>query len=371
MATHEFYIEPNAFQKYREFLKNFYHQNFTSLVEEKTGALNGILRKWRITVLNQSTNPLAEYGITKPGNTQKGTPLNLKVINAGLGRTGTMSIKTALNKLGYNTCHTINLVEQAVATGDDSIFHYWSLAFKFKNEGKVDLCKYILKEYCIDGKYDAVTDNPACNFYKELSEMFPEAKVLLSKRDRPEDWVKSYFNSSYLMHKTMLNWFYRKMLFILPFPSKYYDMTPYLFQHEGMQLEKVAYPACIHQQDKNYMQEMYVKHNSSVEKEISSENLLVYNTKQGWEPLCQKLDKPVPEEAFPRLNSSQKHGSGVNAMALMGNVVLGDFATAMILFYLKHLKFAVTLLILPFVLKIVFRNVIFPRFIADKMEDRQ
>src|SRR5947208_7864431 len=105
----------------------------------------------------------------------------IQVIGAGLGRTGTLSLKAALEELGFGPCyHMIELIthpEQVV---------YWEAA----SAGQpVDWD-------ALFAGYQAVVDYPGCRYYRELMRHYPEAKVILTVRD-PETWYESCMATIY------------------------------------------------------------------------------------------------------------------------------------------------------------------------------
>ena len=109
--------------------------------------------------------------------------MNLKVIGAGFGRTGTMSLKVALEELGFDPC-----------------YHMSEL---FENSSHADLWNAAADGERVDweallGGYAATVDWPGCSFYEELMEAYPDAKVLLSVRD-PERWYERH-PEHYLQH---------------------------------------------------------------------------------------------------------------------------------------------------------------------------
>ena len=111
----------------------------------------------------------------------------MKVIGAGFGRTGTMSLKVALEKLGFGPCYHMT---EVFAHPEHTSF--WLSAWR----GEPVDWEGVL------GGYEAAVDWPACTFYEELMERHPEAKVLLSVRD-PERWYDSTRSSIYELSKIM------------------------------------------------------------------------------------------------------------------------------------------------------------------------
>jgi Sulfotransferase domain len=109
----------------------------------------------------------------------------VKVIGAGFGRTGTASLKAALEELGFGPCYHMMKVFEHPEHAD-----FWEAVWRGEpvNWDKV-----------LEG-YEATVDWPACTFYGELMERHPEAKVLLSVRD-PERWYESMRSTIYELTK--------------------------------------------------------------------------------------------------------------------------------------------------------------------------
>ena len=105
----------------------------------------------------------------------------MKLIGAGFGRTGTTSLKAALEELGFGPCYHMTEVFAHPEHAD-----FWTSAWRGK---PVDWEGFL-------GGYEAAVDWPACTFYEELMEEYPDAKVLLSVRD-PERWYESTRNTIY------------------------------------------------------------------------------------------------------------------------------------------------------------------------------
>jgi hypothetical protein len=76
-------------------------------------------------------------------------------------------------------------------------------------------------------------------------------------------------------------------------------------------------------EDKEYALDIFNRHNEAVQRTIPQERLLVYNVKEGWEPLCRFLGVPVPETPFPRLNDRRSFTSVIHRWELAGLGVLG------------------------------------------------
>ena len=188
----------------------------------------------------------------------------MKVIGVGFGRTGTTSIQRALEKLGY---HAYNF--EAVLQNEH--FDAWREAAEGKNP---DWQK-------IFSGYDASISWPACFFYKELYEAYPDAKFILTTRD-PERWAESV--SRGMKHFPKL----RAFRFIPRVRAMLRLMDTLLVPKLGS-LEP----------DKEHLMGVLTEHNRAVRAFFPPEQLLIYEVKDGWEPLCNFLDKSVPSAPFP------------------------------------------------------------------------
>jgi hypothetical protein len=191
----------------------------------------------------------------------------LKVIGAGLGRTGTMSLKLALEELGFGPCYHMSEV-----AGGNNAFPLWVEAAN----GRPDW------EAIFNG-YQSTTDYPACSFWRELAAFYPDAKVILSVRD-PAKWFESVNSTIF---------------------------SPEMSAHlEGMPVREF-FEKCVwtefrsHIGDRAFMIEAFNRHNEAVKREIPKERLLVYEAGQGWAPLCKFLGVPVPASTYPRANTRE------------------------------------------------------------------
>lgn len=189
----------------------------------------------------------------------------MRIVGAGLGRTGTASLKSALEYLLGAPCyHMLEVFEnpdhiplwRSAALGREPDWHAM-----FKN-------------------YQAAVDWPAASFWPELSRAFPDAVVLLSVRD-PESWWNSVSNTIFTEHNPVPDTDWRQM---------WEDIVTNRFTSK---LDDKA--ACL---------EAFHRHYDSVRKTVPAQRLLEWNVKDGWEPLCAALDLPVPDLPFPHQNST-------------------------------------------------------------------
>lgn len=187
----------------------------------------------------------------------------LSVIGAGLGRTGTLSLKLALEQLGFAPCY--HMVE---VFKDPQAPDFWAAAAE---RSPPDW------EVIFEG-YRASVDWPGARFWRELADAYPAAKVILTVRDE-EDWFAS-------TQATIFQRSYENA------PDKFHQM-----------LEKVI-GSLFDQKinDKDRVIDFYRRHNEMVRQVIPPERLLVYNVAEGWAPLCRFLGVPAPVAPFPRVN---------------------------------------------------------------------
>jgi hypothetical protein len=207
--------------------------------------------------------------------------MTIQIIGAGFGRTGTLSLKLALEELGFYKCyHMVELLQNP----QDVVL--WEKA----GEGQAIDWDSLL------GKYQAIVDFPGCRHYQELMTHYPDAKVILTVRD-PETWYESSRN-------TILE----------AGPKSLQKLMTILFQPFSSRLRKVMRIVRLNRSywqhifenrlgDKSYVMHRFDRHLNEVKQTVPSERLLVYQVKEGWEPLCRFLEKPVPEgKPFPNLN---------------------------------------------------------------------
>jgi hypothetical protein len=203
--------------------------------------------------------------------------MTIKVIGAGFGRTGTSSLKDALEALGFDKCYHMR---EVIAQPQHA--KIWRAAAAGK---PVDW------DALLQG-YQATVDWPGCTFYRELMQRYPDAKVLLSIRD-PERWYASAMNTIYRIRQTpLLNW----MRYFIPRIRRFIAM-----------LDAIVWEGTFHGRfaDKQYAIAVFDQHIAEVKRVVPPERLLVYDVKEGWEPLCRFLDVPVPaDRPFPHTNDT-------------------------------------------------------------------
>jgi hypothetical protein len=192
----------------------------------------------------------------------------MRIIGAGLGRTGTSSLKQALEYLLQAPCYHMTEVFENL----DHI-PLWRLAAR---GGEPDW-------HAMFRDYQATVDWPAASFWPELSRVFPEAIVVLSTRD-PESWWTSASRTIFQEHDPVPGTQWREM---------WEDITVNRFTNR---LDDKA--ACL---------EAFNQHYARVRESVPKDRLLVWSVCEGWKPLCDGLNVDVPDIPFPHKNTTQDY----------------------------------------------------------------
>ena len=190
-------------------------------------------------------------------------------------------MKVALEELGFGPCY--HMIEV------------------FSHPEHVELWRAAAQGEPVDwerifGRYRSTVDWPACTFYGELMERYLDAKVILSVRD-PRRWYESAYNTIYTLTRAASS-------------SPIFSLAALVLPRaKGVKLARPMIEEIIWQRDFNgrfedreYAIATFERHNEEVERRVPPEQLLVYEVKEGWEPLCEFLGVEVPEGPFPHLN---------------------------------------------------------------------
>lgn len=198
----------------------------------------------------------------------------LDIIGPGFGRTGTSSLKTALEHLGFGPAHHMfevrdnpaNLTHwQALARGEkpswDAVFH----------------------------GYRSQVDWPGARYWRELAAHYPDAKIVLTVRD-PDEWYDS-------VSATILKLMDQRGQIDNPHVAGLVDMA-----HDLIEIGEFDGRV----RDRDYAISVFNKRTADVQAAFPSSRLLTFNVAEGWEPLCRFLGCDVPAISFPKLNSSKQ-----------------------------------------------------------------
>ena len=194
--------------------------------------------------------------------------MTISVIGAGFGRTGTMSLKLALEQLGVGRCYHLVEVFQLPAAPDQ-----WRAAAESPPGDW---------EAIFEG-FSATVDWPGATFYREMADHYPQAKVILTHRD-PDAWFKST----------------QATIFANDLGGD--EDTP--FSRMAKAVIGRLFDGRLH--DRDHVIDVYRRHNAEVQRVIPPERLLVYEVAQGWGPLCAFLGAPEPAGPMPKVNSTEE-----------------------------------------------------------------
>jgi hypothetical protein len=197
--------------------------------------------------------------------------MTLTVIGAGFGRTGTLSLKAALETLGFGPCY--HMVEVARRPEHAQV---WARAAR---GDRIDWPDFLRG-------YASAADWPATALWRELASAFPAARIVLTVRDAAA-WYAS-FRATILERTASLSPPQASPLRAI------YDLTHELILN-GVFGGRAA--------DERHACAVYEAHNESVVAAVPKERLLVHDVAAGWQPLCAFLERPVPSEPFPHLNT--------------------------------------------------------------------
>lgn len=199
--------------------------------------------------------------------------MTLSIIGAGFGRTGTLSLKLALDQLGFGPCYHMNEV--------------------FARPGHAQAWRDALRAGHADWDgllrgYGAAVDWPSAYFWRQLAAHYPAARVILTVRDR-DAWYQS-------IARTL-------------FPAQRRPLPPPDDPHYAqlaMPRELILQGTFGQIEDKDHVLAVYDAHNAAVRAAIEPERLLEYDVTDGWAPLCAFLGVPVPDAPYPHSNTTQE-----------------------------------------------------------------
>jgi hypothetical protein len=203
----------------------------------------------------------------------------LEVIGLGVGRTGTHSLKYALEELGFGPCHHMEEVDPLSAPQLDR----WKAAAAGTHDWDE-----------LYAGYRSAVDWPTAAFCTELVAAYPNAKFLLTVRD-PESWYESLSRTIYWLIEPG-----GRPERALP---AFGEMVRAIMHKTGFDVPS----------SREALIEAYHRHITLVGRTVPVRQLLVFDVAQGWEPLCKFLGVPVPDRPFPKTSSTKEFQDGVEA----------------------------------------------------------
>ena len=202
--------------------------------------------------------------------------MSIDIIGAGFGRTGTLSLKQALEQLGFGPCyHMIEVFTNPANAGHADV---WRRAA----EGETTDWPALLSGY------RSTVDWPGCRFWRELRAQWPEAKVILSLRDA-DAWYDSVMKTIWPASSALMG----------------VDAEPQ--RSFGRMHDEVIWSGTFQGriEDRAYAKHVFEEHNAEVKRSVPVERLLIYEPGEGWERLCAFLGVDVPDTPYPHANSSE------------------------------------------------------------------
>jgi len=206
----------------------------------------------------------------------------MKLIGAGLPRTATTTQLVALEMLGLPCYHMRDMMADPVKS-----IPQWRAAF----EGNGDW------DELLAGK-ESIVDFPGSYFWRELMDVYPDAKVLLSVRSA-ESWVRSMNDTiaQIWFGDTVMHHLVRAQYLIDPLYASWLDLLGDMWGRADMLVNTGG--------DPDEMATQMERWNQEVIDTVPADRLLVWNPADGWEPLCELLDVPVPDGPVPNVNDTE------------------------------------------------------------------
>jgi len=213
----------------------------------------------------------------------------LDLIGAGFGRTGTLSLKHALELVGDGPCYHMTEVMGNPATADHVA--QWTRAARGE---RVDWS-------ALFADYRATVDWPGCSFWRELHRERPGARVLLTKRE-PDRWYDSIMKTIWPSSRGLVH--------LDGGPLKDFGTMIHALIWDGTFDGRI--------EDRAHAISIFERHNAAVEATVPKDQLLIYEPGEGWERLCDFIGVPVPDAEFPHMNSSEDFGKQMEESMKLG-----------------------------------------------------
>jgi len=211
--------------------------------------------------------------------------MTLRVVGAGLGRTGTHSLKNALEQLFGGPCY--HMIEVFGRPDDIPVWHR-------AMDGEMPDWSTFLAEY------RTAVDWPVSAFWREIAAANPDAVILLSTRTDADAWWTSATNTIFHIgdRETGMGGEAGKA-------------------QRDMAVDMLAKRFTPNWQDETEAKRAYEAHNADVRASVPADRLIDWHAGDGWQPICEKLGLPVPSEPFPHVNTTDEFRAMVGMKPLL------------------------------------------------------
>jgi hypothetical protein len=241
----------------------------------------------------------------------------MRVIGVGFGRTGTASLKIALERLGAGPCyHMFEIVEHPERARG------WLAAARGE---PVDWGTVL-------AGFESTVDWPGAAFWRELLDAYPESVAVLTVFD-PQRWYDSMARTIFRGAPRAQSPFARRLTRVVLAGNR--DMRDFADMVHEVVADRVFGGRT---GERDHAVEVYERHLADVRATVPADRLLVFDVADGWPPLCAFLGVPVPDEPFPHVNDTAEfrrwQSAGVARLALKlagaGVVVAALVATGVV-----------------------------------------
>ncbi|KAF2217183.1 hypothetical protein CERZMDRAFT_108995 [Cercospora zeae-maydis SCOH1-5] len=230
----------------------------------------------------------------------------LQVIGAGLPRTGTNSFCAALEILLDGPCYHSGVQYAAEGAGDEKhIRAMMEAAGGYPYDSTTWPTVATTLRRILEG-YVAVADPPLSVLYPELLKLYPDAKVIVTVRDR-KAWMRSMTEVIKLSQPKLATFIFWWVPSVRWLPKLSDDLTHLFFTKFGIIMK-----------DEETFSTCWEKHIEQLQQTVPENQLFFLDVKDGWEPLCKALDKPIPDVPFPKLNDAKDLESVFKKLAARG-----------------------------------------------------
>ncbi|KAJ5348233.1 uncharacterized protein N7506_001486 [Penicillium brevicompactum] len=271
------------------------------------------------------------YGFPEPAPHQRTKPV--EVLCLGLPRTGTESLTVALRTLGLSAYHGWDLVFESDGSKLQLCHELVRRKYHGAHDGDVQITRAEFDT--LIGDSQAVVDSLCILFAPELLAAYPEAKVILNQRLDMNAWYRSLEKTIVAIDQSWLIWGMQWFS-----PELHWLCSLYL---------RYGYPGVFHgvtttDSIRRNAKWVYRDHCNMVRGMVPKDNLLEWSVEDGWEPICEFLGRPVPDEPFPRTNNPGNYAKRadeiiqkrmrrcVRNLALV-TVTLGGITTAVVIWW--------------------------------------